>query len=248
MRPVICACQFLSVRATSRWRTLFCVNPTKLAIVFASALTLLAVDQAAAQSPNQVEKAVDSGGRDRFTFGASIGRGSIAIDCPICDDVAPLTEGLSLSVHGGYMLTPRFAILGEYWSVRYNNRGSDWFPDSRDHAVLQHIVTVSGQLWLTKQLYVRAGLGVGRHSSDSLYTKPDVYESDDALLRAQRGMGTGERSTGVNASATTFGVGFEFAHTKNFAADVQLRIGRTDTNESKFSVTNTALTFGVAWY
>lgn|GEM_PF-6838849 len=224
------------------------MNPTKLAVVFASAVILLAASQAAAEPAAGVDRSATSGERDRFTFGASIGRGSISIECPICDDVAPLTEALSLSAHAGYMLTPRLAVIGEYWTVRYNNRGSDWFPDSRDHAVVQHIVTVGGQLWLTKALYLRAGIGVGRHSSDSLYTKPDVYQSNDMLLRAQRGMNTGPRATGVNARATTFGIGFEFAHTKKFAADVQLRVGRTDTNESDFAVTNTGITFGVAWY
>lgn len=229
--------------------TLTFVNPRNLLIVFASVATLLSTNQADAQS-----RAVDSkvstsleGERSRFAFGMSIGRGSIAIECPICDGVAPLTEALSVSVHAGYMVTPRLALIGEYWSVRYNNRGSDWFPDSQDHAVLQHMATIGGQLWLTKRLYIRAGIGLGRHSSDSLYTKPDVYESDDGFLRAAQGM-MGTESGSRTTAATTIGAGFEFAHTKNFAVDVQFRVGRTATNVDKFSVHNTGITFGVAWY
>ncbi len=230
--------------------TLSFVNTRTLVIVLASVATLLTVNRADAQSAGgdtSVSSDAD-GERNRFTFGTSIGRGSISIDCPICDNVAPLTEALSFSAHVGWMITPRLALIGEYWTVRYNNRGSDWFPDSRDHAVVQHITTISGQLWLTKRLYIRAGLGVGRHSSDSLYTKPDVYESDDPLLRSARGSNDNMMAGTVTAAATTFGIGFEFAHTKNFAADVQLRAGHTDVNDSKFSVDNTGITFGVSWY
>lgn len=245
------ACQHLFVQPHAPCLTLLDVNPRNSIIVLVGAALLFSANAAVAERPiDGVSLRAPAPERNRWTFGTSVGRGSIAIECPICDDVDPLSEAFSFSLHAGYMLTPRLSIVGEYWTIRYNNRGSDWFPDSKDHAVIQNIVTVSGQLWLTKALYLRAGIGVGHHQSESLYTKPHLYESE-TFLRARR-MGVdvndSEEARSLWAPATTFGIGYEFAHTTRFAADVQFRVGRTAVNDDKYAVTNTGLTFGVAWY
>jgi len=189
-----------------------------------------------------------AGERSGFTLGASIGRGRIDIACDICDDVDPITEGLSISLHGGVMVLPNLSIIGEYWSVRYNGRGSDWFPDSRDHHVAQHLVTAGAQLWLLRNLYVRGGLGVGWHHSDSLYAKVDRDDRGGALAAAAGEQGMTDDPAGRYTPAATAGIGFEFAHTTSFAADVQLRVGSTRRPDDEYQVHNVALTFGAAWY
>jgi len=188
-------------------------------------------------------RAATVGERSGLTIGASIGRGSIAIDCNVCQNVSPLTEALSTSLHVGFMLNPRLAILTEYWQVQYSDRGSDWFSDSQDHYVAQHMQTVGTQLWLTRALYLRAGIGVGWHHSDSYYAQP---HRDGPMAAA--GQGTSQPESSKYSPAVTAGIGYEFAHTRSFAADVQIRVGNTHRPADEYQVQNVALTFGAAWY
>lgn len=186
--------------------------------------------------------------RTGFTVGASIGRGSIDIACDTCANVDAITEGLSLSLHGGFMLTPQLALIGEYWTVRYNGRGSDWFPDSRDHYVAQHIVTAGAQLWLLDSLYLRAGLGVGWHHSDSQYARTGATRVSGNRLPAGAGPMMEPGGAPEQTPAASMGIGWEFAHTSRFAADVQLRVGSTRRPADEYQVTNVGVTFGAAWY
>lgn len=219
-------------------------------------LALVAIPAHALAQPGQLG-AGDVGGKHVFdtgedrtglTIGASLGRGSIDVSCDVCDNVSPITEGLSVSLHGGFMLTPRLAILGEYWSVRYNGRGSDFFPDARDHYVAQHIVTASAQLWLLETVYLRAGVGAGWHHSDAFYASA----GRDRVMGNRRPAAAGPVMEDDTAPATTpaatFGVGWEFAHTSSFAADVQLRVGSTRRPADEYQVHNVGITFGASWY
>ena len=190
----------------------------------------------------------DAGQRSGLLLGASIGRGSIDISCDRCDGVDAITEGLSLSLHGGYMITPQLAVIGEYWSVRYNGRGSDWFPDARDHYVAQHIVTAGAQLWMLDSLYLRAGVGVGWHHSDAFYAR-----TGGSMVGGNRPVAAGgpvmeDSGAPSQTPAASVGIGWEFAHTSKFAADVQLRVGSTRRPADEYQVTNIGLTFGAAWY
>lgn len=190
-----------------------------------------------------------AGDRTGFMIGGSIGRGRIAISCPSCDNVEPLTEALSSTVHLGFMLNPRLAVIGEHWAITYNDRGSDWFPDTRDHHVSQHLQTFGAQLWLHRQVYVRAGLGVGWHHSDSHYARTgDRVASDQPQPATAEGGMQMESESGKYTPAATVGVGFEFAHTRRFAVDVQLRAGSTRRPADEYQVHNVGLNFGVAWY
>lgn len=188
----------------------------------------------------------DLGPRDGIGFGAAIGRGSIEISCDICDGVDPITEGVSASLWGGYMLTPRLMVIGEYWTVRYSGRGSDWFTDaSRDQYVAQHMVLGGVQLWLTRRLYLRASVGPGWHDSDSRYA--DVDRNPTTGGSSLPRLAPDDPAPRVS-SATSFGIGLEFAHTRTFAAEVMLRAGTTRRPADEYQVTNVAITFGASWY
>lgn len=207
----------------------------------------VAAAQPSAEAPAPVAVAAPAADvRSGFLVGASVGRGSIDIDCDTCGNVSAITEALSYSFHGGLMLTPSAAVMLEHWTIRWNDRGSEWFDDSASHLVAQRITTVSGQLWLGKYVWVRGGLGVGKHISDSRYAK--VEQPGGMLRSAAGGSSTGVVDNGSWSPAATFGVGVEFAHTTTFAADVQFRVGTTRRDDSEYQVHNTGLVFGASWY
>jgi hypothetical protein len=195
--------------------------------------------------------------RSGLTFGASIGRGSIDIDCAQCDGVAPVTEGLSLAAHAGWMLLPSLGIVGEHWTVRYNDRGSEWFDDSEPHLIAQRIFVVGAQAFVTNRIWLKAGLGMGWHISDSRYANPEMGQGGRAPVQASgAGGAAGKGGTDPMESAESRGVspayllaaGFEFAHKDFFAADIQLRVGATRRPSDQYQIYNTALNIGFNWY
>jgi hypothetical protein len=88
---------------------------------------------------------------------------------------------------------------------------------------------------------------VGWHKSDSQYARTRSSSSDPQPAAAEGGMQT-ESNTGRYTPAATVGVGVEFAHTRRFAVDVQLRAGTTRRPDDEYQVHNVGLNFGVAWY
>jgi hypothetical protein len=109
------------------------------------------------------------------------------------------------------------------------------------------MVTAGAQLWLLERLYLRAGLGAGWHHSDSRYAKVG-RDRVRTNLRPATSEPVMDSQAGKYTPAATFGVGFEFAHTKRFAADIQLRVGSTRRPSDEYQVHNVALTFGAAWF
>lgn len=190
--------------------------------------------------------------RDGFTMGATFGRGSIDVRCATCRD-AKLTEALSVSAHVGYMVTPRLALLGEQWSVRYNARGGALFDDSARHLVAQHMSTIAGQLFVTNRLWVKAGLGVGWHITDGDYdnaprsaspmpTSPMPIASRSPSIPEERPEGR------VTGTATFAAIGLELAHNSVLAVDLQFRVGTTRRPDDRYQVYNTGLNVGFNWY
>lgn len=223
--------------------------------IVVSGLALVLLPQAAAAQPSAsatviVDQPIApvADVRSGLMLGASVGRGSIDIDCDTCGNVGAITEALSYSLHAGLMVTPSAAVMLEHWTIRWNDRGSEWFDDSAQHLVAQRITTVSGQLWFGKYVWVRGGLGVGRHISDSRYAR--VEGEPDGVLRSSTGGGssTPDTDNGGWSPAASLAVGFEFAHTTTFAADVQLRVGTTRRDADEYQVHNTGLMFGASWY
>lgn len=220
---------------------------TRSGVLVLAAVVGWAGSARADEYPNERDLRAVAGDRTGFTIGGSLGRGRIAIECDICDNVEPLTEALSTSLHVGYMIQPQLAIIAEHWAIIYNDRGSDWFPDTRDHAVEQHLQTFGAQLWVTRRAYLRAGIGVGWHRSDSYYANPNRNDGPTPAAGTSDG-GTMDESAGTFTPAWTVGAGYEFAHTRAFAADVQLRAGTTRRPADEYQVHNVGLNFGVAWY
>jgi hypothetical protein len=219
-------------------------EPAKVRIAVVVGVLLVST-LGSARADSERDRRAQMGDRTGLTFGASIGRGRIAIECRICSNVDPIEDALSASLHAGFMLHPRLALLAEHWLIQYNDRGSDWYPDSQDHAVGQHLQTIALQLWPLKTVYLRAGVGVGWHRSTSMYAKVDQYPPQ---VTAAGEAVVDDDHAGRVTPAATFGIGWEFAHTRAFAADVQFRVGTTHRPADEYQVHNLGLNFGVAWY
>lgn len=189
--------------------------------------------------------------RDGLTFGASLGRGSIDVACDGCDGVAPITEALSLTAHVGVLVTPRLSLLAEHWTVRYRDRGSEWFDDSLDHLVAQRITVGGAQAWVTRRLWLRAGVGVGYHISDSSYVQGGGSASGGDIRPASAAGALGERGDGRAPRVTPAyftAIGYEVAHRSDLAVDVQIRFGATRRPADEYQIYNTAVNFGMSWY
>ena len=213
-------------------------------LIGASTLLLLT---GAAFAERDVRKSVESPNRTGFIMGASFGRGSIEVQCDGCE-TAKLTEALSVAGHAGYMITPRIALLGEIWTVRYNARGGALFDDSERHLVAQHMSTVAAQLFVTNRLWVKAGIGVGYHITDGDYDK-NLPNNGPTPVGATGGQKMPEDSKDAAAGNAAFAaIGYELAHNSVFAADIQFRVGTTKRRDDKYQILNTGLNVGFNWY
>jgi hypothetical protein len=211
------------------------------------AFTTMLLLTGSALADSDAYKSVLSPERDGLTMGASFGRGSIEVDCDTCD-TAKLTEALSLAAHIGYMVTPRIAVVGEHWTVRYNERGGPLFDDSERHLVAQHMSTSAAQLFVTHRLWLKAGVGVGWHITDGDYDK-EMPISGPVAASATGGSRMPESSDSVAMGNATFAaVGYEFAHNTVFAADIQFRVGSTQRPDKRYQILNTGLNIGFNWY
>ena len=208
--------------------------------------TLLLLTGLAAAERDSGESAV-SPIRDRFIVGASFGRGSLEVECDTCE-AAKLTEALSVAGHIGYMVTPRIAIVGEHWTVRYNARGGPLFDDSERHLVAQHMSTVAAQLFVTDSIWLKAGAGVGWHITDGDYDK-DLPNFGPTPVNATGGERPDEMDTGRKFGNATFAaIGWEVAHNSIFAADIQFRVGTTTRADNRYKILNTGMNVGFNWY
>lgn len=188
--------------------------------------------------------------RDGFTMGATFGRGSIEVACDTCVE-ATLTEALSVSAHAGYMITPRLALLGEHWTVRYNARGGPLFNDNERHLVAQHMSTVAAQLFVTNRLWIKAGVGVGWHITDGEYDNAPKPRSTVGIAAngSASPVPSDEPEDEGSAGAASFAaIGWELAHNSVFACDIQFRVGATKRHDARYEVYNTGLNIGFNWY
>ena len=190
--------------------------------------------------------------RRGLTLGASIGRGSIDIGCEGCGDLDSLDEALSYSVHAGFILRPRLAVVAEFWDIRYDERNNLWFSDSDDHLVSQQYTTIGAQAWFTKRFWIRGSAGFARHISDSKYARERgfpggrVPAGDPAATAGERQPASEDSPSHV--PAVTGALGWEFASTPNLGLDLQLRLGTSRHSDEGFSVTNAAVSVGVSWF
>lgn len=192
--------------------------------------------------------------RDGLTMGASVGRGSIDVRCATCVD-AKLTEAVSASGHVGYMVTPRLAVVGEYWLVRFKDRGSTLFDDSEVHLVSQHNSALAAQVFVTERLWIKGGFGFGWHFSDGDYRAPAPSVEEGMPTNTHSGAMTKSEDViqglpeGPAQGTTRFvALGVELAHNHVFSADIQLRAAKTSFPSGRYEVYNTGLNVGFNWY
>lgn len=195
---------------------------------------------------------VDRGG---LFGGLSFGRGSIEVDCGDCaSGNGMLKEALSLEAHVGYMIMPQLALIGEHWTVRYNERGGELFNDNAAHLVAQHISSAGAQIFLGKSFWIRTGVGVGWHVSDGAYAKESGPSAQTQAVTtdtngAQRSPESGPLETIPGPGASYFAaIGWEVGHTRSFVAEVQLRAASTQRADDAYSVKNIGLNVGASWY
>ncbi len=201
----------------------------------------------AASADRDAFKDTQGPNRDGFMVGASYGRGTLEVQCDTCE-AATLTDALSVAAHVGYMVTPRVAILGEYWTVRYNARGGALFDDSEKHLVSQQMATVAAQLFVTNRLWLKAGVGAGWHITDGDYDK-DLPNNGPRPASVSGGQKMPEDSNNSTAGNAAFAaIGWELAHNSVFAADIQFRVGTTKRLDNKYQILNTGLNVGFNWY
>ncbi len=192
------------------------------------------------------------GERSGLTMGLSIGRGSIDVVCAYCEDFSALTEGLSLTAHIGWMINPKLALGVEHWTVRYNDRGTEWFDDSADHLVAQRITTVTAQVWLGNRLWLKAGAGLGKHISDLRYARlarsSAGLDSSMPAPGAPRAPVEADEPTGRYIPAATVAIGFEVARRTDISINVEFRAGTTRNPSDELKVHNTGFIISAAWF
>lgn len=210
-----------------------------------SLLAALLMASRRAQAGSSWDKIATTPVRDGFTMGATIGRGSIEVQCATCPD-AKISEALSVSGHAGYMVTPQLSIVGEHWMLRFNERGSKFFDDSEIHLVAQQMTTIATQLFVTNRVWIKGGIGFGWHITDGDY---DASPAATEGLPNKHQPAPKEMSEGkILGTATFVAVGVELAHNEVFAVDLQLRGGTTRRPDGRYQVYNTGLNVGFNWY
>ncbi len=162
--------------------------------------------------------------RSGLVYGFSLGVGGLSLaDCgDVCGAV-----GMA-EFHLGGMIGPRLALMGDFWEgVRY-------FSDLNlgTGETFHGIYTLALQYWLTDQLWVKGGLGVGRIQINSDIS---AFPVDD------------ESGFGFMLAA-----GIEVVQSYNFALDLQLRYGNVAYSSVSSGGAGDANTFGVLvgfnWY
>lgn len=151
-------------------------------------------------------------GRHGFLIGFSLGAGSMT--CDGCDDLS----GVALDIHLGGMLNPRLGLMFDGTGVAHSFEGG---------GTLIHVVdTVAAQYWVTPQLWIKGGIGIGRLS---------LNDADgNEVLASETG------------GAVMGGVGYEVLQGRSFALDVQLRASAAKYDETTISMGS--LTLGLNWY
>lgn len=160
-------------------------------------------------------------GRDGGTFGVALHTGHMGCeteDGDDCGDGVAAAGGLSL--HGGFMIGPRLAILGELWGMAHRDD---------EFTVSQGLLTGNVRAWLGDRLWLQGGVGVARSKVR--------YDGDLIDVEAQTD----------TVPAFALGLGVELISAPSFALDLQLKGGR-GFYDGDVTIYNVGLGVGVSWY
>jgi hypothetical protein len=178
--------------------------------------------------------------RSGLMGGLGFGGGGVDVRCNGCPETS-VSDGLSLIGHAGYMLNPRLALLGEAWHIRWSGRDNVELGGG-DHHVEQTTLTAAAQLWLHKRIWIRAGIGASRHTSDVDYSPPRV-----GTLPAGTVVEPGASESRYVGSAI-FALGIELIRREDFAIDLQFRGGASSDEQTGIDVDSNGFIFGLNWY
>ncbi len=231
----------------------------RITVIFAAALTLSTLGGEATLGGGEVQanplRDFDKGTTDGLArassglfYGATMGRGSLAVSCDSCRERPRLSEGLSVTGHAGLKVGSRLGFYGEYWMIRWSDRDGDWFDDSDIHSITQQTISAGAQFWVTRRLFLRASLGYGRHSTDIDYTKREdvLFRAEGAAPVPLRETDDGDASSG--SVATTIGAGFEIVRTRGFGLSLELRASHNRLDSRERDVSSYAASVGLSWF
>ena len=168
----------------------------------------------------------------RIIFGLNLGFGGMssssgAITCDSCD-YKPVS--LELGGHIGVMLTPRLALELEYQG-NAQQIGDDGQGDTT--TLVQSTGLISLQAWLTRQFWVKGGLG----GSNLSVTSQDAF-------------GNGENDPVAHGSggALLLAAGYELFSAPRFSVDLQGRLLFTTYDGLNDKITAGTVGVGVNWF
>ena len=162
----------------------------------------------------------------RLAWGFSLGLGGMHDDgsaitsCNNCD-YNPMA--IEFDGHIGGMLSPRFALLGEF-QVNAQTVHSDLYDG--DTILSQNVIMIAGQYWLTPQLWIKGGIGFAHLQADDAYFQYELADGG-AIMGA---------------------IGYELMSARNFSVDLQGRIIQGSYDSFNDSVTSGTIGVGLNWY
>jgi len=139
--------------------------------------------------------------------------------CAGCEPVAA-----TFDIHVGKMLTPTFALQGEFWFQTQNLEAGG------TASINQAMFLIAGQYWLHPRFWLKAGFGASNLSL--------TYED-----------GAGGQSEDLGSGgALEFAAGLELMRTATFGFDMQLKTGYGSYSDRGERVSATSFNLGVNWY
>jgi uncharacterized membrane protein YtjA (UPF0391 family) len=188
------------------------------------ALLALSLPAVAARADEGATTGVERQGRTGATFGIDIGAGHMGCtnsDGDDCDDQDnDVHEAGGLAIHGGFLVAPNVAILGELWGMTHTNDRL---------TVSQGILAGAVRFWPVPRLWLQGGVGVA--VAKASYDAEIVTFEDES----------------DTVPAAIAGVGFEIVSTDSFGLDVELK-GGTGLYRDDLNIYNLSLGVGVSWF
>lgn len=175
---------------------------------------------AASWEPARAE-ASPSPQREGPTFGAGLGFGTMFSDCAEGFDCDTVLESGSIHAFAGGFAGPSTALVLEGWAMVHPG----------DDVRITHLIGAGAlQQWLTRRLWLKAGVGAARSSFS--YDINDVLEvRDDSEI----------------APAALAAAGFEVVVGERSSFEIQLRYGAGIYDDAETRVHQLALAAGLSW-